>query len=324
MALSTTGTYPRTGRGPCRLTTSTRHVRIATSVALAVSSACATAQEIEPRSYSNAPVGVNFLIAGYGYAQGGLSFDPALPVANAHLRTSSGIFGYARSLDFWGKSAKLDVIAPYTVLSGSADYAAQRVERDVTGFNDPRVRLSVDFYGAPALSASEFRDYRQQLIVGGSLQVSPPWGQYDPQRLVNIGTNRWSFKPELGASYALASWTLELAAAATFFTRNDQFNSGSVRTQEPLYSIQTHAIYSFPSGTWLSLDVTYFTGGRSAIDGQPQNDFQQNWRAGATLALPLDARNSIKLYASSGVSARTGNNFDLFGAAWQYRWGGGL
>ena len=295
-----------------------------TGLALALVSGCPVAQSIEPRSYSNAPVGVNFLIAGYAYAQGGLSFDPALPIANAHLRTSSGVFAYARTLDLWGKSAKFDVIAPYSALSGSAEYVGQPVRRDVTGLNDPSFRVSVNFYGAPALSPSEFRDYEQQLLVGASLQVSAPWGQYDPRRLVNIGTNRWSFKPELGISYGLAPWTLELALAATLFTRNDDFNSGSVRTQDPLYSVQAHAIYTFRSGIWLSLDATYFAGGRSAIDDVAQNDFQQNWRAGATLAVPLDRRNSIKLYLSRGVSARTGNNFDLVGTAWQYRWGGGL
>ena len=307
-----------------RLKRSARGPRRASSIALVLWSACACAQEIEPRSYSNAPVGVNFLIAGYAYAQGGLSLDPALPIMNAHLGMSTDIFAYARSFDFLGNSAKFDVIAPYAKLSGAADYLGRRLQRDVSGFNDPRFRLSVNFHGAPALSASEFRDYRQQLIVGASVQVSAPWGQYDPQRLVNIGSNRWSVKPELGASWALAPWTLELAVAATFFTHNDQFDAGSVRTQDPLYSTQMHAIYNFRSGTWVSLDFTYFAGGRGAIDGVPQNDFQQNWRVGATLALPIDARNSIKVYASSGVSARTGNNFDLIGTAWQFRWGDGL
>ena len=60
------------------------------------------------------------------------------------------------------------------------------------------------------------------------------------------------------------------------------------------------------------------------VDGALNRDLQQNWRVGGTRAFPLDRANSIKLYVSSGVSARTGNNFDLAGVAWQYRWGGGL
>lgn len=284
----------------------------------------AYAQEIEPRSYSNAPVGVNFLITGYAYARGGLSFDPSLPVINAHLTTSTALVAYARSIDVFGKSGKFDVIVPYTWLTGSAEYAGEPVGRDVEGLNDARFRVSVNFYGAPALTAGEFKNYRQDVIVGASLQVGVPWGQYDRMRLVNIGANRWWFKPEIGVSKALGAWTLEAAAAATFYTDNDDFYVGRVRSQDPIYSVQAHAIYAFSNGVWGSFDATYFAGGRSMIDGELSNDLQQNWRVGGTLAVPVDTRNSIKLYTSSGVSARTGNNFDLFGIAWQYRWGGGL
>jgi hypothetical protein len=151
-----------------------------------------------------------------------------------------------------------------------------------------------------------------------------PWGQYDDSRLVNIGANRWSIKPELGVSKAFGRWTLELSAAATLYTDNDDFYGGNQRSQDPVYSTQAHAIYSFRSGVWASVDATYFTGGRTALNGVWNDDLQQNWRLGATLALPVDVHNSIKLYASNGASARTENNYDLIGIAWQYRWGGGL
>jgi hypothetical protein len=281
------------------------------------------AQEIEPRSYSNAPVGVNFLIAGYAHTQGGLSFD-TLPITNAELETDSAILAYARVFDLAGMSAKFDAIVPYTWLSGTANFRGQPVERVVDGFVDPKFRLSVNFYGAPALALPEFRRYQQDLIIGASLQVSVPWGQYDSSRLVNIGTNRWYFKPELGISKAAGPWTLELTAAATYYTDNTDFFGGNTRAQDPLYSAQVHVIYGFQNGVWASLDTTYFTGGRTTLNGRLNNDLQENWRVGGTLALPVDRLNSIKLYASSGASARTGNNYDLFGIAWQHRWGGGL
>jgi hypothetical protein len=284
----------------------------------------AQAQDIEPRAFSNAPVGMNFLIAGYAFTQGGIAFDPALPVTDPDLDTSSAVLAYARVLDLWGMSGKIDAIVPYTWLSGSASSAGGSIERVVDGLADPRVRLSVNMFGAPALSLREFRDYRQDLIVGASLQVSAPLGQYDNRRLVNIGTNRWSFKPEVGVSKALGPLTLELSAAAILFTDNDDFAGGNRRSQDPLYSAQAHAIYSFRSGIWGSLDATYFTGGRTTLNGERKDDRQENWRLGATLAFPLDVHNSIKLYASHGVSSRTGNDYDLLGIAWQYRWGGGL
>lgn len=281
------------------------------------------AQSIEPRAYSNAPIGVNFLIGGYAYTRGGLEFE-SLPLTNASFHTSNAILAYARSIDVVGMSGKFDVIVPYTWLSGSADYLGQPVQRVVSGPGDPLFRISVNFSGAPALSLKDFAAYRQDLIVGASLQISAPLGQYDGSRLVNIGTHRWSFKPEVGVSKALGLWTFEAQGAATLYTDNHDFFGGNTRAQKPLYSIQGHAIYAFESGVWASLDGTYFAGGRSTLNGQLANDLQSNWRLGGTLAIPVDRRDSVKLYASRGVSARTGNDFDLFGVAWQYRWGGGL
>lgn len=291
--------------------------------ALLIASVGARAQEIEPRAYSNAPVGVNFLIAGLVRTEGGLTFD-AVPLTDARLRTTTAVFAYARTLDLWGKSGKFDVIVPYTALEGSALYRGDPIERDVRGFGRSAFRVSINLHGAPALSLQEFRDWKQDVIVGVSLQVSPPWAQYDEDRIVNVGSNRWSFKPEIGVSKAVGAWTFEAQAAVVFFTDNDEFFNGSTRSQDPLYALQGHAIHAFRNGTWLSLDATWFAGGRSQVNGVLNNDLQQNWRVGATLAIPIDRANSIKFTASSGVSARTGNNFDAIGVAWQHRWGAGL
>ena len=304
-------------------------LRIATAatlawIALVAGASAARAQDIEPRAFSNAPVGVNFLVMGLVYTQGGVAENPTLSVNDPQLTTANAVLGYARVIDVFGMSGKFDVIVPVTWLSAHATVAGDPVERKVDGLGDPRFRLSVNFIGAPALTMEEFQSYEQDLIVGGSVQVSVPVGQYDSSRLINIGTNRWSFKPELGVSKAIDRWTLELQAGVTFFTDNDDFFGGHERAQEPLYSVQGHVIHRFNSGIWGSLDATYFFGGSTAVDGGDKEDRQENWRVGATLALPVDNHSSFKFYASSGVSARTGNNFDLFGIAWQYRWGGGL
>ena len=299
-------------------------VRLLVAFALLASVAPARAQDIEPRSYSNAPVGVNFLIAGYVYTDGGLSFDPSLPIENAHLSTSNAVLAYARVLDVWGKSAKLDVVVPYTDLSGSADYAGLPLERKIDGFGNPSFRFSVNLYGAPALGLKDFAGYEQDVIVGASLRVTAPVGQYDEDRLVNISTNRWSFKPELGISKAVGPWTFEATTAVTLFTDNTDFYGATTRSQNPFYSFQGNAIYNFASGVWAAAGATYLVGGRTTIGGVLSNDLQQNWRVGALLAFPVNARNSVKVYASSGVSARTGNDFDAVGVAWQYRWGGGI
>ena len=282
------------------------------------------AQDIEPRAYSNAPIGVNFLIAGYAYTSGGVAFGPSLPITHPDLNTSSAVVAYARVLDLWGMSAKFDATLPYTWLSGTADFRGETVTRKVDGFANSAFRLSINLYGAPALTLKEFADWKQDAIIGASLRVTAPWSQYDDSKLINIGTNRWSFKPEVGISKAIGPWTLEGKAAVTIYTDNDDFLGGNTLSQDPLYSLQAHLIYGFRSGIWASVDTTYFTGGRTTVNGVQNSDLQQNWRVGGSLAFPVDRENSIKLYVSSGVSARTGNNFDLIGVAWQYRWGGGL
>lgn len=285
---------------------------------------CALAQELEPRAYANAPVGLNFLIAGYGYSEGGLVTDPAIPLDNANIRTHSQVLAYARSFSAWGRSAKFDVGLPYASLSGTADFAGQPVEREVSGWADPRLRVSINLFGAPALTMKEAAAYRQNLIVGASLQIVAPIGQYDASKLINLGSNRWGVKPEIGVSKAMGRWTLELAAAAMLYEDNERFFGGRTREQEPIYSVQGGAIYSFGGGVWVAVGATYYTGGRTTVDAVRGNDLQENTRVGVIVTVPINRHNSLKLYANTGVSTRTGSDFDIGGVAWQYRWGGGL
>ena len=280
--------------------------------------------EIEPRSYVNTPVGINFLLAGYAYSDGGLSTSGSSPIKDAQLKMNTGVLAYARTLDVWGKSGKFDVILPYSQLSGSAMVAGQTRERNVSGLNDPLFRFSVNFYGAPALSLQEFANYRQDLIIGASVQVSAPLGQYDQDKLVNLGNNRWFVKPDIGISKAWGALALELSTGVLFFSKNDDFFGGKTLEQDPVYSTQLHATYNFSGGVWAALSGTYDYGGRTTIDGVRSDDLENNWRVGATLALPVNRNNSIKLFASSSVHTSAGSDFNLVGILWQYRWGQGL
>ena len=282
------------------------------------------AQELEPRAYSNLPMGLNFLAVGYAHSQGGLSTDASAPLEDAHLSIDSGLFAYVRALDLWGHSGKFDVIAPYSDLSGSAVVAGQTRERRVEGFGDPRFRLSINFFGAPALPLSEYPAYKPDLILGASVQVSPPWGQYDPSRAVNLGTHRWSIKPDVGFSKAYAPFTFDFTAGVTFFSRNDDYFGGQEVDQSALYSTQANLSYDFGRGVWVSAGATYYWGGRTTLDGIERDDALSNSRFGLTVALPLDRYYSLKLSASNGVSTRTGTSFETVGLVLQYRWGGGL
>ncbi len=283
----------------------------------------AKAQDAEPRSYTNTPVGLNFLIAGYVYSEGKIAFDPSSSVTDAQFHSHTGVLAYVRSFDVGGQSAKFDVILPYSSFSAHGLVDGQTREREMSGFGDPRFRFSMNLFGAPALSVKAFANYQQDLIIGISAQVSAPLGQYDNSKLLNLGNNRWSFRPELGISKAWGPWTVEVAPSVTLFTENTDFFNGGTFAQAPIYLVQGHIIYNFPSGVWVSLDGTYFTGGRTTLNGVRGNNEQANTRAGLTVALPVDRYNSIKLNASTGISTRTGSEFSIFGVAWQYRWGAG-
>ena len=156
-----------------------------------------------------------------------------------------------------------------------------------------------------------------------SLQVSAPLGQYDDSKLLNLGSNRWSFRPELGISKAWGPWTFEVAPSVTFFSDNTDFFGGNTFSQSPIYAVQGHILYTFQSGIWVALDGIYFAGGRSARNGVKSDNEQANTRAGFTLALPIDRQNSLKLSASTGITTRTGSELSAVGIAWQYRWGDG-
>ena len=296
------------------------------AVALTMVSLCSVvrAQDLEPRAYSNSPTGLNFLIAGYAYANGSVLTDPSLPLDNVTNDSHLGIFAFATTLNVMGKSAKFDVIVPAGSLYAKGLAFGLPHERFVTGLADPAFRFSINFIGAPALTAAEFKNYRQNFILGASLRVIAPLGQYDADKLVNIGSNRWSFKPEIGFSKALGPWTLELTPGVTFYTDNGDFLGGRTREVAPLYAAQAGLSYTFKPGCWLALSAGYYAGGRTTVDGVKSDVRQEGARFGTTFALPVTRHHSVKFYAITGYNAHRDHDFKVFGIAWQYRWGGGF
>lgn len=284
----------------------------------------ASAQSIEPRAYAPAPAGTNFLVLAYSQAHGPLEVDPSPPLSNVELRLRGAAIGYVRSFDLWGRTAKFDIVVPYGQLTGNATFRGINVQRRVTDFADPAVRLTILFHGAPALTPLEFQSYRQDLVLGASVQATIPVGQYNRGELLNLSTNRWSIKPEVGGSKTWGRWTFEAAAGATIYGANGEFLGSHKRTQKPIYAVQSHLLYNLVPGAWVAVNVSYFTGGENLIDDLEQGGLEKNWRVGLIAALPISREMSVKFSGSKGVSARTGNKFDLVSVALQYRWGRGL
>lgn len=270
------------------------------------------AQEIEARTYSNAPIGINFISTGVAQAKAG------------NYTLTSEVMSLTHIFDAGGQSGKLTLVLPYGQLTGSSSIGGRTVNASSEGLSDPLIKAAINLYGAPALTLDQFKNYQQDLIVGVSLAASVPWGKYDDNQLINVGANRWFIQPGLGVSKALGPWRLELAGAGIFYTSNTNFMGGNSLSQNPVYSTQTHAIYYFQNTAWISVDATYFTGGQSYVNGNPISGSQENWRFGTTMSYPVNRQNSIRLSASTGAYSRTNNSYDLYGISWQYRFGGGL
>ena len=187
--------------------------------------------------------------------------DPSTAIADTKFHSNTEVLAYVRSFDVGGQSAKFDVIPGVVVLrAGNRERPAARA-RDV-GPRRPAISRLVQFAWSAALANSP--NYKQDLIVGVSLQVSAPLGQYDDSKLLNLGNNRWSFRPELGISKAWGPWTFEVAPSVTFFSRNNaDFISGNTFTQAPIYAVQGHILYTFQSGVWMALDENVFA--RAAV-----------------------------------------------------------
>jgi hypothetical protein len=180
----------------------------------------------------------------------------------------------------------------------------------------------VNILGGPALTPREFASARPDTVVGLSLAVSVPTGQYDPAKLINIGSNRWAVRPQLGASKTLGPWYLELYAGVWFFGDNTDFFGGALREQDPLGTVQAHVSYTFKPRLWLAADATFYAGGQTTLNGTERADTQSNSRVGLTLAVPLGRRSALKASWATGFTTRIGADFDTFGVALQTVWFG--
>ena len=288
---------------------------------LALLPGLALGQDLEPRTYTNLPVGQHFVGVGYVYSDGEINPAPGVPIEDAEITIKGTAAAYVRSLDLWGKAGKIDAAVLRTCFEGEALFRGELVRGDRCGLADPSVRLSYLFYGAPAMDLKTFLKNPPGLVMGGSLKVRAPLGQYNNENLINHGANRWEFKPELGISNRWGNWSAEAAFSAAFFTENDRFAGQDRLEQDPLYQVQGHLIYHFRRNRWISINGNYFWEGRTERNGVKQPDRQENSRIGVTLAWPLSPQHSLKFYANRGVVTRIGNDSDTYGVVWQYRWG---
>jgi len=301
-------------------TQTVRSFRHASAGAVVIWSTLVAAQEMEPRSYSAVPIGTNFIVMDYSRSSGDILFDPSLPVTDLQAKINTYSLGLSHSFGVLGHVASIAIAVPYANanLTGNVEGAPGHAYR--SGLGDMRFRLAVNLLGGPALTPEEFARRSPSTILGASVSVVAPTGQYVASRLINVGSNRWSFKPEVGLSQPIGNWFVEGAAGVWLFTDNTDFFGGRRRSQDPLPTFQWHGSYNWRPGLWLAADVTYFTGGQTSVNGVQDKDVQRNVRYGLTLSFPLSAQWSGKLAWSRGLTTSIGGNFQTISVALQYHW----
>jgi hypothetical protein len=280
----------------------------------------ARAQELEPRAYSTAPVGTDFLVAGYGYTYGGVLVDPSLPITDVHAKIQAVSPGFSHSFGIAGHAASFAAALPWIIgnVKGMVGETSDKVTR--VGMGDARLRFAASLLGDTALTPEEYKLRAPESNVGASLVVIMPTGDYTEKHLINIGANRWAIKPEIGATTKFGDWFVEGATGISFFSDNNHFYGGVRRSQDPLATFQFHGGYTFGPGLWLAGDAIYYTGGETTVGGANKHDTQSNSRLGATLSVPLSQGFSLKFAFSKGFTTRIGGDFTTLSAMLQYRW----
>lgn len=287
---------------------------------------CGHAQDIDPRRWSHLPIGANFAGVAYAYTTGTISLDPELRIQNGQFDVQTIGVKYIRSFDLLGKSARVDIGLPYQVghWSGLLNGVPAAVDR--SGFADSSVRFAVNLFGAPPLKGKEFAEYRatkadNETIVGVGLALQLPTGQYYSDKLINLGDNRFTIRPQLGAVHNWGKWSAELTVQAWVYTDNDSFFQGKKLGQDPLFTTDANLIYTFRPGLWVAGSLGYAGAGATSVNGVSNNDSQSNLGFGFSVGIPISHAVGVKLYYIGGrTEVHTGQDADTFAAAISVMW----
>jgi Putative MetA-pathway of phenol degradation len=293
---------------------------VATAFVLLTLPLSASAQELEPGAYWPIPAGLNIVTVANNLNWGDVAFDPSAPIDEASATVNTTALAFTSAFALAGRSANVGLAFP--VIGGRVEglFLGEPAAVSRFGQGDPRIRFALNLYGAPAMTPQAFASYQQRGIIGVSITVAPPLGQYDSTKLINLGTNRWSFKPELGISRSYGLWVVEAMAGVWFFTDNDDFFGGRMREQDPIAAAQLHVTYKFKPTMWLAADANYYTGGRTTIGGVQNLDLQRNSRIGATFSSAVHRRGVIRMSVSRGAYTTIGADFTSIGVGYNYAW----
>ncbi|MGL2964708.1 transporter [Flavobacterium sp. RSB2_4_14] len=282
-------------------------------------SSIAFSQDLEPRVYANVPKNLNIVILGYNYLQGNVVTDPSLPIENFEISSHNFAAGYVKTFGLANKLARIQVVLPYTYMDGKVtSTVGDETTGNRSGLADMRIRFGVNLFGSPALERKDFAKFNQKTIFGASLVTSVPIGQYFKEKIVNLGTNRWAFKPEVGISRRFKSFYIESYVGVWFYTKNNEFLIDKEKTQKPALSMQFHSSYYFKNQMWIGFNANWYKGGSSTVDGVETGDNLDNLRIGATWSFPIAKTQSLKLQFHLGANKTRDIDYDAASLSYQY------
>jgi hypothetical protein len=275
-------------------------------------------QDLEPRVYANVAKNLNVVAVGYVFMDGNVLTEPSLPIADFTVQSHNVAVNYIRTFGVLNKLARVQVSLPYSFMDGEVTGTNGTIlTGSRTGFADMKVRLGINLLGSPALDKSEFRKFEQKTILGVSLVTSIPTGKYYDDKRINIGTNRWGFKPEIGVSKRFAHVYAEAYGGIWFYTDNNDF-LGKKLEQKPTFSLQAHASYYFKNNMWIGFNTNWFFGGKTITDGVSDDSQIDNWRVGGTFSTPVAKGQSVKFQYHVGAYTNNGLNYYALSVAYQY------
>ncbi|MGI9474533.1 MAG: transporter [Rubripirellula sp.] len=271
-------------------------------------------QQLEPRRWSHLPIGSNFGGTGYAYSGADIAFDPVLKLDDVTMELHTLPIKYIRCFELAGKTARIDWIQTYQKATWKGLLDGSPASTSRSGWSDMALRLAVNVIGAPPLRGEEYAAYRaetsRETIVGLALLMQFPTGHYKKDKLLNIGTNRFTFRPQFGAVQRWEKWSTELTGSAWIHTDNEEFFNGNVLEQDPLFTLQGHLDYTFRPGLWAGTGLGYGTGNRSTINSVDKDDRRENLAWVASVGYPFSPRCGIK-FSYIGIASLVNVGADI-------------
>ncbi len=232
------------------------------------------------------------------------------------------------ALNLLGGSADVNVdtnLVPSPFLPSGITPGAS-FSQSASGYGDPTVQLDVNLFGTPPLISNvDLVNYEPTWTLDAAVMLAAPIGQYDGDRLINIGLNRFygrfalPMKYHLGAFAAGYKTSIELTPSVWLFGQNDDF-LGQTLENDPLWQVEAHVTHDLTRSFYGSVDLLYRRGFQSEIDGIGVGDELEVGNLGLTLNYQLTNNFVMRAGYSSNVFGDDGLDNSVVRLQLVYGW----